>query len=59
MENLLPRGLEMHHKFDLKGSTFKRKASEKERKKAHPTFKDLDFLEDMYPEVSVGHGISL
>ena len=49
MKNLLPSGLEMHHKFDLKGSTYKRKASRKERNKSHPTFKDLDFL-DMYPD---------
>ena len=49
MKNLIPKGLTMHHKFDLKGSTYKRKASRKERAKANPTFKDLDFLE-MYPE---------
>merc|ERR1712142_128802 len=49
MKNLLPSGLEMHHKFDLKGSTYKRKASRKERNKAHPTYKDLDFM-TMYPE---------
>lgn len=49
MKNLLPSGLEMHHKFDLKGSTYKRKASKKERVKSHPTHKDLDFME-MYPE---------
>ena len=49
MKNLLPSGLEMHHKFDLKGSTYKRKASRKERNKSHPTFKDLDFME-IYPE---------
>ncbi len=49
MNNLLPRGLRMHHRFDLKGSTYKRKASKGERAKRSPTFKDLDFLE-MYPE---------
>jgi len=49
MKNLLPSGLEMHHKFDLKGSTYKRKADRKERNKANPTYKDLDFM-TMYPE---------
>ena len=49
MKNLLPKGLSMHHKFDLKGSTYKRKASRKERAKANPTYKDLDFM-TMYPE---------
>jgi len=49
MKNLLPSGLKMHHKFDLKGSTYKRKSSKKEREKSSPTYKDLDFME-MYPE---------
>ncbi len=49
MNNLLPSGLRMHHRFDLKGSTYKRKASKGERSKTSPTFKDLDFLE-VYPE---------
>ena len=49
MNNLLPSQMEIHHKFDLKGSTLNRKASKKERKKMSPTFKDLDFLE-MYPD---------
>ncbi len=31
--------MELNHKFDLKGSTYGRKASKKEREKAHPTFK--------------------
>lgn len=47
MNNLLPRHLKMHLKFDLKGSTFKRKASKYEREKKSPTFKDLDMLSDM------------
>lgn len=44
MNNLLPRKVKMHQKFDLKGSTAGRKAGKKEREKSNPTFKDLDFL---------------
>jgi len=45
MNNLLPSNIKMHLKFDLKGSTFKRKANKSERAKSSPTFKDLDFME--------------
>lgn len=45
MNNLLPSDVNMHLKYDLKGSTFKRKASKAERAKKSPTFKDLDFME--------------
>uniref|UniRef100_A0A3Q2PZK8 Phosphatidylinositol 4-phosphate 5-kinase type-1 gamma-like n=1 Tax=Fundulus heteroclitus TaxID=8078 RepID=A0A3Q2PZK8_FUNHE len=47
MNNILPRSVRMHLKFDLKGSTYKRQASKKEREKSKPTFKDLDFLSDV------------
>ncbi|KAM7373321.1 hypothetical protein PAMP_008184 [Pampus punctatissimus] len=47
MNNLLPSTVQMHLKFDLKGSTYKRRASAKERDKAVPTYKDLDFMQDM------------
>lgn len=47
MNNLLPTSVKMHLKYDLKGSTYKRHASVKERGKAVPTFKDLDFIQDM------------
>nr|XP_020471870.1 phosphatidylinositol 4-phosphate 5-kinase type-1 gamma-like [Monopterus albus] len=47
MNNILPRSVRMHLKFDLKGSTYKRQASKKEREKTKPTFKDLDFLSDV------------
>jgi len=45
MNNLLPSNVKMHLKFDLKGSTYKRKASKHEKAKSSPTFKDLDFME--------------
>ncbi|XP_036440889.1 phosphatidylinositol 4-phosphate 5-kinase type-1 alpha isoform X2 [Colossoma macropomum] len=47
MNNLLPRSVPMHLKYDLKGSTYKRRASPKEREKDVPTHKDLDFMQDM------------
>ncbi|CAH2294079.1 phosphatidylinositol 4-phosphate 5-kinase type-1 beta isoform X1 [Pelobates cultripes] len=47
MNNVLPRSMRMHYKYDLKGSTYKRRASRKEREKSCPTYKDLDFLQDM------------
>lgn len=47
MNNILPRSVRMHLKFDLKGSTYKRRASKKECEKSKPTFKDLDFLSDV------------
>lgn len=47
MNNLLPRSVPMHLKYDMKGSTYKRRASPKERDKSVPTYKDLDFIQDM------------
>ncbi|XP_077776937.1 phosphatidylinositol 4-phosphate 5-kinase type-1 alpha isoform X3 [Podarcis muralis] len=47
MNNLLPRSVRMHQKYDLKGSTYKRRASQKEREKVFPTYKDLDFMQDI------------
>ncbi|GBM74336.1 Phosphatidylinositol 4-phosphate 5-kinase type-1 alpha [Araneus ventricosus] len=49
MNNLLPSDLTLHEKYDLKGSTYKRKASKSERVKSSPTYKDLDFME-RHPE---------
>lgn len=49
MNNLLPSHVKMHEKYDLKGSTYKRKASKAEKGKESPTFKDLDFME-LHPE---------
>jgi 1-phosphatidylinositol-4-phosphate 5-kinase len=46
MNNLLPQTIEMHYKFDLKGSTYKRFASRQEQSKSNPTLKDLDFNEE-------------
>ncbi|KAM4657476.1 phosphatidylinositol 4-phosphate 5-kinase type-1 gamma isoform 5-T5 [Amazona ochrocephala] len=47
MNNILPRVVKMHLKFDLKGSTYKRRASKKEKEKSSPTYKDLDFMQDI------------
>ena len=49
MNNILPSYVKMHEKYDLKGSTYKRKASKSERAKNSPTLKDLDFM-DLHPE---------
>lgn len=49
MNNLLPSSIKMHQKYDLKGSTYKRKANKHEQKKPSPTYKDLDFMEH-HPE---------
>ncbi|XP_072289915.1 phosphatidylinositol 4-phosphate 5-kinase type-1 beta [Eucyclogobius newberryi] len=49
MNNVLPRSVKMHYKYDLKGSTYKRRASRKEREKSCPTYKDLDF-QDMHED---------
>ncbi|PAA48834.1 hypothetical protein BOX15_Mlig000740g3 [Macrostomum lignano] len=43
MNNLLPSTIRLTEKYDLKGSTYKRQASNAERAKSSPTFKDLDF----------------
>ena len=45
MNNLLPSSVQYHEKYDLKGSSYKRKAGPNEVTKKSPTFKDLDFVE--------------
>ncbi|CAF4382469.1 unnamed protein product [Rotaria sp. Silwood2] len=45
MNNLIPSHIQMHEKYDLKGSTYKRRANSEERLKESPTWKDLDFME--------------
>lgn len=46
MRNVFSPRLTIHKKYDLKGSTVDRQASEKERAKELPTFKDNDFVND-------------
>uniref|UniRef100_A0A0N5CFT2 1-phosphatidylinositol-5-phosphate 4-kinase n=1 Tax=Strongyloides papillosus TaxID=174720 RepID=A0A0N5CFT2_STREA len=48
MRNIFGCKYAIHKKYDLKGSTIQRQASEKERTKDLPTFKDNDFLDDNY-----------
>ena len=45
MNNLLPFAIRSSEKYDLKGSTYKRKASKHELAKSSPTYKDLDYKE--------------
>ncbi|CAL8100607.1 unnamed protein product [Calicophoron daubneyi] len=45
MNNLLPSAVKIHEKYDLKGSTYKRRAGPAELAKSSPTLKDLDFRE--------------
>jgi 1-phosphatidylinositol-5-phosphate 4-kinase len=46
MRNIFSPRLPIQRKYDLKGSTVARQASDKERAKDMPTFKDNDFLND-------------
>ncbi|MFH4975435.1 hypothetical protein AB6A40_002144 [Gnathostoma spinigerum] len=48
MRNIFGRKYKIHRKYDLKGSTVQRQASDKEKTKELPTLKDNDFLEDNY-----------
>ena len=50
MNNLLPSFVKLHLKYDLKGSTYKRKANKSEVKKKSPTYKDLDSIRMMLHE---------
>ena len=49
MNNLLPSKIRVDLKFDLKGSSYKRKANKSELSKTCPTLKDLDFV-DHHPK---------
>lgn len=45
MNNILPSDIQLHEKYDLKGSSVNRKAGPEELAKTHPTYKDTDFIE--------------
>lgn len=46
MRNVFSNHLATHRKFDLKGSTVDREASDREKEKDLPTFKDNDFVKE-------------
>ncbi|XP_014262552.1 phosphatidylinositol 5-phosphate 4-kinase type-2 alpha [Cimex lectularius] len=46
MRNVFSNHLATHRKFDLKGSTVDREASDREREKDLPTYKDNDFVKE-------------
>lgn len=46
MRNVFSNHLKTHRKFDLKGSTVDREASDREKEKDLPTFKDNDFVKE-------------
>ncbi|KAK6627082.1 hypothetical protein RUM44_009559 [Polyplax serrata] len=45
MNNIIPSSISIDQRYDIKGSTTKRKATILELKKPFPTYKDLDFIE--------------
>ncbi|XP_064155591.1 phosphatidylinositol 5-phosphate 4-kinase type-2 gamma isoform X1 [Anguilla rostrata] len=47
MRNMFSHRLVVHRKYDLKGSLVSREASDKEKVKELPTFKDMDFRNNM------------
>ncbi|TSU50026.1 Phosphatidylinositol 5-phosphate 4-kinase type-2 gamma [Bagarius yarrelli] len=47
MRNMFSHRLTIHTKYDLKGSLVSREASDKEKEKDLPTFKDMDFRNNM------------
>ena len=48
LSNFIPRNVDIHEKYDLKGSSYRRDADIKERLKSSATFKDNDFR-DLHP----------
>lgn len=54
MRNVFSSHLKVHQKFDLKGSTVDREASDKELDKTLPTFKDNDFIKQGR-KISIGN----
>ncbi len=47
--NIIPTNIDIHEKYDLKGSSYKRDANFNERIKSSATFKDNDFR-DIHPQ---------
>jgi hypothetical protein len=57
MNNLIPTTVPVHLKFDLKGSTLGRNASERELQKSCPVLKDNDWTSKMPDGIYLDHDI--
>ena len=58
MRNVFSSRLVVHRKYDLKGSTVDREASDKELEKSLPTYKDNDFIKQKV-KIQIGDQVNV